>query len=286
MTRGKKKNIAVNQGEMVKLMAQMQKCFLGSTIPSLGAPGDFEMMENGNKQELIEKIKQHHKEAWHNYPGKNRGAIESLNQKIEELGATIRHMREGAPSEEGERKEYYRHHNKTNFGHDFVLNIVTALKKETASYVSASLDVQNADGTPRTEAKIEAIFPKFHNPKFMQENQEHSMFKMMHWLKHTKRKAFATIAKHILLNTLPESEFEGNHHGRTKRTGSMEAYIEHWKAANHAIHELHMMRHPQKHTHGKSGGGKKRRKGKGKSKKGRKGKHRASEAQLTPFPIL
>lgn len=269
-------------------MAQMQRCFLGSTIPSLGAHGDLEMMEDGTKKELIEKIKHHHESEEAHYEGENKQILGRINSIIHRLGEEVRKLREDAPGDKEARKHHYADH-KTNIGINEIEEIVHKINDERAEYITASHRVLNADKTERTMDWLNKKFPKLHKPTWFEGHDAHPPRKLLHWFSSAKRKAYSIYATHITMNTLPEGKIRNEHHGRTERSESMKGFINHYNAARKAIHQLRMMRHHK-------GGHKKIRKGKRKMNKegGRKRRPRKNkkgdlpheDSRLTPFPIL
>jgi len=265
---------------MAQMMAMMGR-YMAQTLPRVGVPGDIELMEAGDKQDLIQKIKSHHEESWRHYPGHSRSTIENINRKIQQIGERLRELRKESPKNRDERKNYYNTNGNGVIGRNSAGRIVEALSEERSDIVRTSHGVKNKDGSERTAEFLNNILPKFHKPKFMEGDQEYSLKKMLSWLKATKRKAFSLIETHIALNTLPESQIDENSHGRVKRTHEMTEFRKHFRAAQKAIHELRMMRNKNKPR--KGGKGKKPRKNR-KPRRNNKKAETESAFSLTPFP--
>ena len=285
MTRGKNAQPAVDPKQMAQMMAMMSRVMAGE-LPTVGFmnPGNmkYDKVYHPYKlKQLREEIKQHHEESWRHYPGHSKSTIENINRKIEEIGKRLRELRKESPKNRDERKNYYNTNGNGVIGRNSAGRIVEALNEERSEIFRISHGVRNRDGSERTTEFLNNILPKFHKPKFMEESQEYSLKKMLSWLKATKRKAFSLIETHIALNTLPESEMDGNTHGRVERTHEMTEFRKHFRAAQKAIHELRMMRNKNKPKEG--GEGKKSRK---KRKPRRKNKKPKTESafSLTPFP--
>lgn len=228
----------------MKLMAQMQRCLVGKTLPKVGVLDDFEMMQEGTMKDLIEDIKTQHKKVWEAYHGENRNTIEEISAMIEKVGGKIRELRENAPDDKNEKKKHFTKH--AMIKHEELEKIVNHLKTERTTYVTATLRVQNRHGEQRTPDFVNKTFPHFKIPTFMNEDHDYDIRNMMSWLRNTKRKAFRIYYDHIVLNTLEASKMDkGIHHGRIARLSHMQAYVDHFNKAQHAIIELRRMRHPK-----------------------------------------
>lgn len=240
MTRGKKKQPAVDQKQMAKMMAMMSKV-MTQTLPRVGIHGDLNFMKEGQKEELIKIIKTEHEECWQNYCGESFQAIRNIIEKLSQIGHYLHQLYETRPSDENQRKEHYRTKGKGVTGRNSAARIVKELMEERQNYIRFSERVHNKNGEVRSRAFLERLFPAFHVPKFAEGDGEFSLRHMFRWLKNTKRRAFNQLDTHITLNTLPESKLDKDAHGRVKRTPEMIEFRMHFRAAQKAKHELHML---------------------------------------------
>lgn len=290
MTRGNGQSLSVDPVEMMKLMAQMQRCFLGGSM--LGAPTQpKDPVIEAQKEAIIASLKGHHEQVLHYYGGHNRSLIDKLKEKMDSIGEKIRTIREDA-KQATDRKEYYTQHSKINLGTELAEKVNERLNRERNEYVETALRVLNRGNVSRSRDFVENVFPKFELPAFMKKNTEYSLRKMMTWLRHTKAKLFKLYYMHIAMNTLDPSDIEpGNTHGRVERTEAMAMYKKYSDAAHADILKLRRIRrnaNPKSKEKRKSSpkeeGGEG---GKGRRQRRRKGKAAPGAAYgLTPFPYL
>lgn len=293
MARGKTKKLPVDQGEIRKLMAQMQRCLMGGKIlaPSLSDrqyDAHVRAYHNKTKTVLLEQIKEEHQKVWEHYHGDNHQTIEQINAFMDDIGEKLRELRAEQPPQAAEKREYYTKHAMTK--HAQIEDMVSHLKRERTKYVNSTLHISNRDGKERTPEFVNKTFPQFNMPKFMQEDSGYDIRKMMTWLRNTKRKAFKIYYDHIQFNTIEASKMDGEPqiHGRTQRSNDMEAYVEHFDKAHKAIIQLRRMRHPRNPKKAKKSR-KERRNHENKKKQHVNPPHKMpihGDSRLTAFPDL
>lgn len=287
MTRGNGQSLSVDPVEMMKLMAQMQRCFLGGSlggnIPMLGMTAEEEAERREKIKGLGLQLRSLHEESWTYYHGQNKQVIVALTEKMKKIGESLYELRKAAKDAKEKRTEYMNKFAKTAFSKDMVREMVHNLNEEAKEYLKEA----KKHNPNQTQEFFKNAFPEFHAPKFMSsDSDKYPMRKIMTWLRHTKRRAFTIVYQHIKLNTQSPSDTEPTH-GRALRTREMERFMELHEEALKIIAEIRAVR-----RNGEGGVGLKRKKESGEGGKGRRQRRRKGKAApgaaygLTPFPYL